>query len=129
MSTLKLGQCEPLQSCSNGQFSKCDLSLESLKEQTKICTSIQQIADNLNSNKTTIRNYLKKYDLYEDFKLKYDFHALKVIQYDINGNKLKEFPSLTDAAEFVGLTSTSSIAKCCKGKRRSAGGYLWRYKE
>ena len=71
----------------------------------------------------------KKYGLYDDFKLKYDFHALKVIQYDINGNKLKEFPSLTDAAEFVGLTGTSSIAKCCKGKRRSAGGYLWRYKE
>lgn len=39
------------------------------------------------------------------------------------------FLSLTDAAEFVGLSSTSGIAKCCKGKRRSAGGYLWRYKE
>ena len=75
----------------------------------------------------SIRNYLKKYDLYEDFKLKYDFHSLTVIQYDINGNKLREFPSLTDAAEFVGLTSTSGIAKCCKGKRRSAGGYVWRY--
>lgn len=107
----------------------CDLSIESLKKQIKICTSIQQIADNLNSNRTTIRKYLKKYDLYDTFKLKYDFHALEVIQYDINGNKLKEFPSLTDAAEYVGLTGTSSIAKCCKGERRSAGGYLWRYKE
>lgn len=87
-----------------------------------LCTSIQQIADNLGSNTTTIRNYLKEYGLYEDFKLKYDFHSLIVIQYDINGNKLREFPSLTDAAEFVGL---SGVAKCCKGKRCSAGGYLW----
>ena len=126
---VKLGQSEPLQSCSNGQINKCDLSLKSLQEQTKLCTSIQQIADNLGSNTTTIRNYLKEYGLYEDFKLKYDFHSLIVIQYDINGNKLREFPSLTDAAEFVGLSDTSGIAKCCKGKRRSAGGYLWRYKE
>ena len=126
---VKLGQSEPLQSCSNGQINKCDLSLKSLQEQTKLCTSIQQIADNLGSNTTTIRNYLKEYGLYEDFKLKYDFHSLIVIQYDINGNKLREFPSLTDAAEFVGLSGTSGIAKCCKGKRRSAGGYLWRYKE
>ena len=106
-----------------------DLSIESLKKQIEICTSIQQIADNLNSNRTTIRKYLKKYDLYDTFKLKYDFHALEVIQYDINGNKLKEFPSLTDAAEYVDLTGTSGIAKCGKGERRSAGGYLWRYKE
>lgn len=126
---IKLGQSEPLQSYGNGQINKCDLSLKSLQEQTKLCTSIQQIANNLGSSTTTIRNYLKEYGLYEDFKLKYDFHALEVIQYDINGNKLREFPSLTDAAEFVGLSNTSGIAKCCKGKRRSAGGYLWRYKE
>ena len=58
-------------------------------------------------------------------------HQIKLglYKYDINGNKLREFPSLTDAAEFVGLSGTSGIAKCCKGKRRSAGGYLWRYKE
>lgn len=113
---VKLGKSKPLQSCSNGQINKCDLSLKSLQEQTKLCTSIQQIADNLGSNTTTTRNYLKEYGLYEDFKLKYDFHSLIVIQYDINGNKLREFPSLTDAAEFVGLPG---IAKCCKGKRRS----------
>lgn len=125
---ISLGEADYLQSYGDKKNQVCNLSFESLKEQTKICKSIQQIANNLNSNKTTIRNYLKKYNLYDDFKLKYNFHALEVIQYDINGNKLKEFPSLTDAAEFVGLTGTSSIAKCCKGERRSAGGYLWRYK-
>lgn len=76
-----------------------------------------------------VRKFCSRECYNEDFKLKYDFHSLIVIQYDINGNKLREFPSLTDAAEFVGLSGTSGIAKCCKGKRRSAGGYLWRYKE
>lgn len=123
---ISLGKAE---NYGNKENKPCDLSIESLKKQIEICTSIKQIVDNLNSNRTTIRKYLKKYDLYDTFKLKYDFHALGVIQYDINGNKLKEFPSLTDAAEYVGLTGTSGIAKCCKGERRSAGGYLWRYKE
>ena len=27
------------------------------------------------------------------------------------------------------MEAACSGAKCCKGKRRSAGGYLWRYKE
>lgn len=126
---LKLGEVENIQTHGNGEFKKCDLSIESLKEQIKSCTSIQQIAENLGSNRTTVRKYLKEYDLYDEFKLKYDFHAKVVIQYDMYGNKLKEFPSITDAAEFVGLTNTSGIAKCCKGERRSAGGYLWRYKE
>ena len=126
---ISLGKADYLQNYRDKETKPCDLSIESLKKQIEVCTSIQQIADNLNSNRTTIRKYLKKYDLYDTFKLKYDFHSLGVIQYDINGNKLKEFPSLTDAAEYVGLTGTSGIAKCCKGERRSAGGYIWRYKE
>lgn len=104
-------------------------SIESLQEQINKCVSIQQIADNLNSTRPTIRKYLIKYDLYDTFKLKYDFHAKTVIQYDINGNKLKEFPSMQDAADSVGLIGVSGIAKCCMQKRRSAGGYVWRYKD
>lgn len=69
---LRLGEIEnALQTLGNGEFKKCDLSLNSLKEQIKVCTSIQQMAENLGSNRTTIRNYLKKYGLYDDFKLKY----------------------------------------------------------
>lgn len=69
---LRLGEIEnALQTLGNGEFKKCDLSLNSLKEQINVCTSIQQIAENLGSNRTTIRNYLKKYGLYDDFKLKY----------------------------------------------------------
>lgn len=69
---LRLGEIEnALQTLGNGEFKKCDLSLNSLKEQIKVCTSIQQIAENLGSNRTTIRNYLKKCGLYDDFKLKY----------------------------------------------------------
>lgn len=46
----------------------------------------------------------------------------------MQGDLIKEWPSITDAAESVG-SNTSCISKVCLGKRRSAGGYLWKYKE
>jgi hypothetical protein len=60
-----------------------------------------------------------------DFKLKYEFKAKPVIQYDLNMNLIKEWPSLTDAIE---TTNVKDIHKVVSGKRRSAGGYIWRYK-
>lgn len=125
---IQKNQAKPLQQFGNGKFEITDLSLESIKEQIEKCSNIQEIADNLNINRTTIRNYLKKYNLYEKFKLKYDFHAIPVIQYDGQGNKIKEFLSITDAASFVGLKSIKGICNCCKGKQRSAAGFVWRYK-
>ena len=38
----------------------------------------------------------------------------------------KEFDSVNEAGKELSIDS-SSIAKCCKGKRKSAGGYIWRY--
>ena len=54
-------------------------------------------------------------------------------QYDLNGNYIKTFPSSTDAAIALGkLTSTSRgasshISDVCKGKRKTAYGYIWKY--
>ena len=43
----------------------------------------------------------------------------------INGLIL-EFPSIMEASRQTGI-DPSSIAKCCNGKRKSAGGYHWQY--
>ena len=68
------------------------------------------------------------YDLYEDFKMKYDFHAKIIEQYDINLNFIKEWPSITDAASTLGIDH-SHISACARHDRRSAGGYIWKYKD
>ena len=39
----------------------------------------------------------------------------------------KIFDTLTDAANWCGLKSYSSISKCCKGIQKTAGGYHWEY--
>ena len=51
-----------------------------------------------------------------------------VEQYDlITGKTIEEYESGVAAAAATGLFC-SSISLCCNGKRRSAGGYGWRFK-
>ena len=49
-----------------------------------------------------------------------------VIQCDIHGNKIKEWVSAKIASE-AGF-NTGHISSCCKGKRKSHGGFIWKYK-
>ena len=56
-------------------------------------------------------------------------HKSKVVeQYDlISGKTIAEYESGTAASAATGAYK-SSISMCCTGKRRSAGGYGWRFK-
>lgn len=50
-----------------------------------------------------------------------------VCQFDKNLNLLNEFPSVRDAERKTGI-HRSNITKCCKLKVKSAGGFIWKYK-
>lgn len=102
---------------------KTKLSKEVLKEACAKFDNLTELAKYFNTSRTTIRNYLKSFDLYENFKFKYDFHSRPVIQYDLDGNEIKIWPSITDAEQSLHC----SINKCLKGKARSAGGFRWKY--
>lgn len=52
-----------------------------------------------------------------------------VLQFDLNGNFLKEYPSQVRAAEALGHPkSHGDIGKCCKGIAKTCIGYVWKYK-
>ena len=53
-------------------------------------------------------------------------HLRAVVQYDLNGNKLRTFESATEAARQLNLQQ-SKITACCKKDRRRTGNYQWRY--
>lgn len=55
-------------------------------------------------------------------------HFKPVYQLDKNGNIINEFNSILAAAQYI-HRDNSSISKCCKGKQKTCGGYMWRYKE
>lgn len=52
----------------------------------------------------------------------------KVIQYDLNGIFVKEWESMHEVERQLKINN-SHISACCKGKRKTAGGYIWMYKE
>ena len=50
-----------------------------------------------------------------------------VLQYDLEGNFLREFESLNDASYFVGVVP-NAIGQCLNSFTKSAGGFQWRFK-
>ena len=48
-----------------------------------------------------------------------------ILQYDLDGNLIREWECAAD----VGKEVNGNICHCLKGKRKSAYGYKWKYKE
>lgn len=67
-----------------------------------------------------------KTKLSKEFKLKHEEKATSVIQLDKEGNIIKIWKRIKEAANHLGLQS-SNIVHCCKGKRKTAGGFKWAY--
>lgn len=51
-----------------------------------------------------------------------------VLQYDLNGNFIKEYPSMREAERQTGICGIDKV--CANAKyRKTAGGYIWKYKK
>lgn len=48
-----------------------------------------------------------------------------VLQFDLEGEFIAEYNSAKEAAM---LNNLSNVGACCRGKYKTAGGYIWRYK-
>lgn len=51
-----------------------------------------------------------------------------VIQYDLNGNFIKKWPSITEASRFLNLKHPNYLARAIR-KNREMGGYTWELRE
>lgn len=61
---------------------------------------------------------------------KYAPQGKSISRYDCHGNYIDSFISAAQAYRVLGIDSSTIIA-CCRGKKgyKSAGGYIWKYKE
>lgn len=65
------------------------------------------------------------YKLHKELKNKYNGKLSKpVLQYDLDGNFIKEYLSIAEAQRH----GYNSICRCCKGITKTANGYIWKYK-
>lgn len=51
----------------------------------------------------------------------------KICKYDLKGNLIATYNSITEATKLNGLKSISSISCCCNGINKTAGGYIYKF--
>lgn len=51
-----------------------------------------------------------------------------VLQYTKDGQFVAEYPSIIEAERNTGINN-AHITECCRGIRKTTGGYVWKYKE
>jgi hypothetical protein len=62
---------------------------------------------------------------------KANVRAKSILQYDLEGNLIKEHGCILDAVKFINKKPASRlyVTRCCQGKQKTAYGYVWKYKE
>ena len=97
----------------------------------------------VNYDKTNLRWVTKKENMNNPLtKIKMQINARKpskgkyskkhhrskpIIQYDKEGNFIREWDCANDVERVLGI-SNKHIGSVCLGKRKSCGGYIWKYK-
>jgi len=56
-------------------------------------------------------------------------HKKPILQYDLNGVFIKEWDSIKEAKNYFNYTSEMGIISACKGRQKTAGGFIWKYKK
>ncbi len=123
---------------SGGGFQKNVYQYDS-KDGTLIAVydSLKSAASALDASRTSISNtclgqnrtcmgYYWSYTLTEPFVIEGDLRKKKVIQYDLEDNRIAIFESVAEASSKTGISKTC-ISRCCRGEREQSGGFLWKY--
>lgn len=51
--------------------------------------------------------------------------CISILQYDLNNNFIKEWKRMNDAIRYY---NNYHISDCCNNKRKTASGYIWKFK-
>ena len=112
--------------CSN----ECSTSFYSKKPDKETLINILE-ENNYNLTKTgkifdVSANAIKKWCKSYCIEKNNFFHSKKISQFDLDGNFIKEYNSITQAMNETKITNINVVLQ---KKRKTAGGYIWRYSE
>jgi hypothetical protein len=85
------------------------------------------IIENCSQKRKSAYGFIWRYKenpLEKNFIYKKDKYTKPVLQYDLQMNFIKEWPSLSEAKKYT----IGDIQACCSGKQQTAGKYIWRFK-
>ena len=113
------------------------LDYDVLIEEYKQLGTLKEVSEKYNCDSHHLSKILKSKNILvkssEDINK--EKFGKKVNQYDLNGNFIKTYAGVRDAARAVCKNpksiggSATHISNVCKNKRRSAYGYIWKFAE
>ena len=116
-----------------------DLNGNLINEYSSLC-KVSKIRKERNNVRSALKNEIKtfKNKIYKFEKFKklpkkiLEYHtnkwAGKIVQYDLNGKKIKEWSSCYEAATTLKISRTN-INRSLYGERKISNGFIWKYKE
>lgn len=66
--------------------------------------------------------------VFVDLRINSKTRERPVVMVSADGYRICKYPSIYAAAKLMGIPA-SAIVACLKGRRRTAGGYCWKYWE
>lgn len=73
-----------------------------------------------------LQGFYWSYNYNEPFIPGHDSRKKAVLQYDLKGNFIEKYDSVSEASKNTGISKTC-ISRCCRGEREQSGGFLWNY--
>lgn len=92
------------------------------RELSQLISEYRLAKDRTDELSRKIQSLKKQIEEHDYRKKKMDIHA--VIQYDMNGQFIREWKSVHEVKKSLGI----DINRCVKGEKESMGGYRWQYR-
>ena len=92
---------------------------------------INHIDGNKFNNKlSNLERCTQSHNIKESYRLGLEIspNEKKILQYDLKGNFIKEWKSGSEASRQLNVFQ-SNISACCRGLRKQANGFVWKFKE
>jgi plasmid maintenance system antidote protein VapI len=121
----------------NKEIIQFDLSFNKLEEYSSVSSAAKKLSINrsgiddcCNGKQKTANGFIFMFKITFDSNNNYivqkKTRAKKIAQFDQEMNKLNVFSSISEAAKQLNIND-SNISSCCKGKRKTTGGYIFSY--
>jgi len=100
--------------------------VKTIEEAWELSQYYKNVADLSNHAKTAYR-ILRDADLLK--KRFPDSFSKAILQFNLEGEFIQEWSSATEASRALGLNIVGGIGLVCKRKKKTAGGFVWKYKD
>ena len=101
--------------------------LNKKRKKTRNCSFLYE-DEYTNMSDVDLKNHIKWLKPKKLTANKTSYKEVKIYQYDLNGNFIRDWNSLAEASKTLDINK-SAICNCAKGRTKSSGEFFWSYKK